>query len=103
MLEDAFPKIERGAVLCDPADAGEATAVEAAARARGSRVQVLTVGRVEDFEGAFDAARRAQAEALVVCRASPFFNTHRKRVVALAEQHRLAAITSTGTSPTPAA
>jgi hypothetical protein len=55
--------------------------------------------------------KRAGAEALIVC-ASPFFNAHRKRVVDLAEQHRLPAIyehredrerisTKNGTPPSP--
>jgi putative ABC transport system substrate-binding protein len=91
LLKEAFPKVERVAVLCDPADIGEAGAIDAVARSFGGRVQVLSVGRVEEFNGAFEAARRARAEALIVC-ASPFFNTHRKQVVNLAEQHRLAAI-----------
>ena len=91
LLKEAFPKIERVAVLCDPADIGEAGAIEAAAHSLGARVQVLSVSRLEEFEGAFESAKRARAEALIVC-ASPFFNAHRKRVVDLAEQHRLPAI-----------
>jgi putative ABC transport system substrate-binding protein len=74
LLKEAFPKVERVAVLCDPADIGEAGAIDAVARSFGGRVQVLSVGRVEEFNGAFEAARRARAEALIVC-ASPFFNT----------------------------
>ena len=91
LLKEAFPKVERVAVLCDPADIGEAGAIEAAARSFGGRVQVLSASRVEEFNGAFEAAKQARAEALLVC-ASPFFNTHRKHVVDLAGQHRLAAI-----------
>jgi hypothetical protein len=87
-----FPKIERVAVLCDAADTGEAGAIEAAAASLiGSPVQVLRASRVEEFAGAFGAAKRARAEALIVC-ASGFFTAHRKRLVDLAGQYRLAAI-----------
>jgi putative tryptophan/tyrosine transport system substrate-binding protein len=58
----------------------------------------LSVSRLEEFEGAFESTKRARAEALIVC-ASPFFNAHRKRVVDLAEQHRLQRSTSIETSP----
>jgi putative ABC transport system substrate-binding protein len=91
LLKEAFPKIEGIAVLYDPADIGEAGAIEAAAHSLGARMQVLSVNRLEEFEGAFESTKRARAEALIVC-ASPFFNAHRKRVVDLAEQHRLPAI-----------
>ena len=90
LLKEAFPKIERVAVLCDPADLGEAGAIEVAARTFGGRVHILAVSRVEELDGAFEAATRARTEALIVC-AAPFFNTHRKRVVDPARQHRLAA------------
>jgi putative ABC transport system substrate-binding protein len=93
LLRAVFPKIERVAVLCDAADMSEAGAIEAAAPALGnrSRVQVLRASRVEEFEGAVAAAKRARAEALIVC-ASGFFTAHRKRLIDLAGQHRLAAI-----------
>jgi ABC-type uncharacterized transport system substrate-binding protein len=91
LLKQVSPKIERVAVLCDAADIGEAAAIEAVAPSLGSRVQVLRVSRIEEFEGAFAAAKRARAEALIIC-ASGFFTAHRKRLVDLAGQHRLVAI-----------
>jgi len=92
LLKEVFPKIERVALLCGPIGApGEAGAIEAAARSLGIRLQVLSVTRAEEFEAAFEAAKRARAEALVVC-ASAFFNAHRKRLVERAGQKRLAAI-----------
>jgi putative ABC transport system substrate-binding protein len=72
LLKEALPQVERIAVLCDPADIGEAGATEASARSFGGRGQVLAVSRVEDFDEAFAAAKQARAEALIVC-ASPFF------------------------------
>jgi putative tryptophan/tyrosine transport system substrate-binding protein len=91
LLKALLPKIERVAVLCDAADISEAGAIEATAPSLGSRMQVLRASRVEEFEGAVAAAKRARAEALIVC-ASGFFTAHRKRLVDLAAQYRLAAI-----------
>jgi putative ABC transport system substrate-binding protein len=91
LLKEVFPKIERVAALCDAADASEAGAIEAAAPLRGSQVQVLRVSRADEFEGAFQTAKRGRAQALIVC-ASGFFTAHLKRLVDLAGQSRLAAI-----------
>jgi putative tryptophan/tyrosine transport system substrate-binding protein len=91
LLKQVLPKIERVAVLCDAADIGEAEAIQAVAPSLGTRVQVLRVSRVEEFEGAFGAAKRARAAALIIC-ASGFFTAHRKPLVDLAGQYRLVAI-----------
>ena len=92
LLREILPKVERVAVLSDPAartpDLG---ATQAAARSLGLRLQVLSVGRPEEFLGAFEAARNAGAEALIVL-ASPVFNTYRRRLVDLAAQNRLIAV-----------
>src|SRR5260370_21095622 len=90
LLQEVFPKIERVAALCDAADDSEARAIEAAAPLRGSKVQVLRVNRADEFEGAFGAAKRGRAQALIVC-ASGFFTAHLKRLVDLARHSRLAA------------
>jgi putative ABC transport system substrate-binding protein len=45
----------------------------------------------QDFHGAFEAARKAGAEALIVL-ASSVFNHHRQRLVDLAAQNRLLAV-----------
>jgi ABC-type uncharacterized transport system substrate-binding protein len=92
LLREVLPKIERVAVLHDPAaDTPDVGATQAAARSLGLRLQVLTVGRPEEFLGAFEAARNAGAEALIVL-ASPVFNTYRRRLVDLAAQSRLIAV-----------
>jgi putative ABC transport system substrate-binding protein len=47
--------------------------------------------RPEEFHGAFEAARKAGAEALIVL-ASSVFNLHRQRLVDLAAHNRLLAV-----------
>jgi hypothetical protein len=61
LAQGGFAKIEPVAVLCDPADMGEAGAIETAALSLGAWVQVLSVSRLEEFEGAFESAKRARA------------------------------------------
>jgi putative ABC transport system substrate-binding protein len=54
-------------------------------------LQLLSVGRTQEFDGAFQSARQAGAEALIVF-ASGFFNTQRRRLVDLATQNRFVAV-----------
>jgi putative ABC transport system substrate-binding protein len=92
LLREVLPTVKRVAVLKDPvAPAQDPDATQAAARALGLRLQVLSVGRPEDFPGAFEAARKAGAEALIVL-ASSVFNLHRQRLVDLAAENRLIAV-----------
>jgi len=60
------------APLAAEAHSAQADVTQAAARALGLKVHVLSVSRADEFPGAFDAARKAHAEALVVL-ASSFF------------------------------
>jgi putative ABC transport system substrate-binding protein len=66
-------------------------ATHAAARSLGLRLQLLNVGRPEEFPGAFQAARKTDADALIVL-ASGFFNTQRRCLIDLAAQNRLIAV-----------
>jgi ABC-type uncharacterized transport system substrate-binding protein len=52
------------------------------------RLQVLSVGRPDDFGTAFAAAQKNRAEA-VIALPSAFFFAHRIRLVELAIRHRL--------------
>jgi putative tryptophan/tyrosine transport system substrate-binding protein len=91
LLREVLPTVKRVAVLSDPVvTALDLDATQAAARSFGLRLQVLSVGS-EDFHGAFEAARKAGAEALIVL-ASSVFNHHRQRLVDLAAQNRLLAV-----------
>jgi putative tryptophan/tyrosine transport system substrate-binding protein len=66
-------------------------ALPRAARALGVHLQRLEVREPDDYEGAFAAAIRARAEAMIVL-ACYFHAVHWRRVVTLAAQHRLPAL-----------
>jgi putative ABC transport system substrate-binding protein len=92
LLREVLPAVQRVAVLSDPAaNTPDLGATQAAAPSLGLRLQVLSAGRPEEFDGAFEAARRSRAEALIVL-ASPVFNTYRRRLIGLAAQNRLIAV-----------
>jgi putative ABC transport system substrate-binding protein len=63
---------------------------EAAARAVGHELQVVTVKGAQDFEGAFAQIVQAGGGALLVGN-SPFFTGQRRQLVALAARHALPA------------
>jgi len=93
LLKEAVPSITRVAVLADPA--GPSTLhvheMQSAAQALGLTLQVLEVRDPRQFDNVFAAMTTEGAHALIVD-ASPFFHTHRRRIVDLAAQHRLPAI-----------
>jgi ABC-type uncharacterized transport system substrate-binding protein len=92
LLREIRPTVERVAVLHDPAASpADVDATRAATRALGLQLQLLSVGRSQDFDGAFQTARKTGADALIVL-ASGFFNTQRHRLVNLAAQNRLIAV-----------
>ncbi len=92
LLREVMPAVKRVAVLRDPvAPIQDLGATQAAARSLGLRPQVLSVGRPEEFHGAFRAAKNAGAEALIVL-ASSVFNHHRQGLVDLAADNRLIAV-----------
>jgi putative ABC transport system substrate-binding protein len=92
LLKEAVPGVSRVAALADRRGGGQqGRTAEVAAQSVGVRLQVLTVGRPDDFETAFAKVKREHAEALIVL-GSPFFSTHRARLVELAARHRLPAM-----------
>jgi putative ABC transport system substrate-binding protein len=89
LLVEALPNIRRVAVLRDlntPRKWAEAT--EEAGHRLGLALQLLEVTEPETFEGAFEAAVNARADALDIL-ASAFFNSHKARLVELAAKYRL--------------
>ena len=92
LLKETLPRVSRVAALWDP---GSGTFhlrdLEAAARSLGIELQVLEVGRPEDFRRAFEAAKKTRAEALNVL-ASPFLHGNRQTILDLAAKNRLPAI-----------
>src|SRR6266571_2702139 len=80
-LKEAVPSLARVAALWTPDHPdGEYRDTEAAARRLGIQLQSLEVRRPEEFDGAFEAAIRARAEALMVV-SSRFMNLNRSRVL----------------------
>ena len=92
LLKETVPKASRVAVLSNPALAATAapilSEVERAARSLGLELQVLGVRGPEDFDRAFEAMTRKQADALFVLGDAMLF-THRQRLVDLEAKHRL--------------
>jgi putative ABC transport system substrate-binding protein len=96
LLKQAFPGIERIAILSDQtipgADASGLAPIEraneAAARAAGLRPQTLKVKGPEDLGQAFDSMIVERAQALLILEVPVPF-AHRKRIGELAIAHRL--------------
>ena len=92
LLKETIPKASRVAVLSNAARAAlQAPAlseVERASRSLGLELQVLGVQGPEDFDRAFEAMTRKQADALFVLADSMLW-LHRQRLAHLAATHRL--------------
>jgi putative ABC transport system substrate-binding protein len=91
LLKEAIPRATRVAILWNPEDQGSAlqkSAVDAAARSLGIRVQHLQVRGPEEFNGGFAAMARERAEALMFGGSSMFL-VHRTRIAELALKGRL--------------
>jgi putative ABC transport system substrate-binding protein len=96
LLKEVIPKMSRVAILWDVHGPGPAIAFkeyEAAARAFKLELRSLEVrGPNLDFEKAFQAAKAARAEALIVVR-NPLMTQHAKQVFELATRNRLPSMT----------
>jgi putative ABC transport system substrate-binding protein len=94
LLKESFPKAARVAFLWPsggPRGNLPFTEMEAAAKALGLKLQSLPVGGLDDFEPAFEAAKREGAHALVTT-PTAVINTQRDRIVDFAAKNRLPAI-----------
>jgi len=98
LLKEALPNISRVAVLMSPFRTAPALGehflkqTESAAQVVGVHLQVLRIEEAADLEGAFQAARRDRAGAVIIL-SNPFFSVHAARVADLAIKHRLPTIT----------
>jgi putative ABC transport system substrate-binding protein len=91
LLKDTVPGLARVAVFYNPVEVSAVRQVrdtEEAARVLGLQVQALEVRGLEDFEGAFAAARTGRADGVTVL-AGPGISAHRARLIDLAAQSRL--------------
>jgi len=94
LLKETVPKLSRAAFLWSPTNpnaADELKEVETVARFLRVEVQSLAVKGPDDFEGAFQAATKKRAQALMVG-GGGFLNAHNKRIVELAAKNRLPAM-----------
>jgi putative ABC transport system substrate-binding protein len=94
LLKTAFPKVSRVAILWNPNNPNNVAGLkeyEVAARALTMQLLPLDVRSADDFEGAFLAALRARADALIAV-ADAVLVTHRARIVDFAAKNRLPAM-----------
>ena len=95
-LKEAVPSVARVAVLWNPDHAdGEYRDIEGAARRLGVQVHSLEVRGPQDFDGAFQAATRTRAEALMVV-SSRLMNLNRPRILEFASKQRMVLVTGWG-------
>ena len=90
LLKEAAPKVSRVAYLFSPPSVFPIFSAETTA---GLKLKVLPVqvASPDEFEKAFEAIRTARVDAIRVG-SSPFFVTHRQRIIEFAARERLPAI-----------
>ncbi|HEU0201133.1 MAG TPA: ABC transporter substrate-binding protein [Burkholderiaceae bacterium] len=92
LLKELIPQLKRVVALWDPVThERQPKLVEAAARGLGLEVQVLRAKTASELEGAFDAAEKAGAQAVLVL-ISPMFIGKRADLARLAAKHRMPAM-----------
>jgi putative ABC transport system substrate-binding protein len=93
LLKEVIPKVYRVAVLFLRSAAMQTSIkeTEAAAQSLRLQLQLLEVKAADEIEGAFDAAKKQRADALVQIQAS-FFEPHQQRIIDLAAKYRLPAM-----------
>jgi putative tryptophan/tyrosine transport system substrate-binding protein len=92
LLTEVVPKMSRVGVLWESPNRGILVSgfkdYEAPARALQLQLQLLEVRGANDFEGAFRAAAKGRANALIMIR-SPLHTRHQKQIADLAIKNRL--------------
>ena len=91
LLHDFVPKAELIALLVNPTSPvaePQTRDAQAAARALGVRLTVLSAVTENDFDQVFASLVRQRTDALFVS-ADPFFSSRREHLVALAAQHAI--------------
>jgi len=91
LLRELLPSLRSVAILQDLAmrtTMDQVSATQEAGAKLAMRLHVLSVESPEHYEAAFEAAKKAGAEALIVLPSSAF-NASRRQLIRLAAQHRL--------------
>jgi putative ABC transport system substrate-binding protein len=94
LLKETIPKLSRVAVFgtsTQPANAQSLKKTELAAGAFRVKLQYLDILVPKDIEGAFQAAGKGQADAVLMLVPSSVAGSHRKEIVELAVKSRLPA------------
>ena len=94
LLKETRPSVRRVASLFNadsPNEVASLGSADAASQLIGVKLHHVGVRRSEDFEQAFATMSQQQVEALITV-ASSMLGAHRRRIVELAEKHRLPAI-----------
>jgi putative ABC transport system substrate-binding protein len=94
LLKETVPKLSRVAFLWSPSNPdgdNQVKETEPVARFLRVGIQPLEVKGPDDFEGAFQAATKKRAQALILG-GGGFFGAYHKRIVELAAKSRLPAI-----------
>ena len=94
LLHELIPTASRIAVIVNPNSPEvdrQLSDLQTAARAIGRELKIFRVGTESEFDSAFATLAQDTAQALLVA-GDPFFNSHRARIVALAERHKIPAI-----------
>jgi putative tryptophan/tyrosine transport system substrate-binding protein len=92
LLHEAAPSARRIAILRDRTSSGsDVKPTLQAAEAAGVQARIFEVMNPDEYEGSFNAAIAAQADAIDVL-GSPVFNTNRERLISLAARYRLPAM-----------
>jgi putative ABC transport system substrate-binding protein len=98
LMKEALPRIMRVAVLWDARNEGGAAnlrQLEAESVLLGLRIQDVGVAGPNELRGAFEAATRGRAEAIVLVD-DVLLSSHRASIVELARKHRLPVISIYG-------
>jgi putative tryptophan/tyrosine transport system substrate-binding protein len=93
LLKEVIPKLYRVAVLTYGGAAMQTSIkeTEVAAQSLHLQVQLLKLKAPDEIEGAFDAAKKQRADALVQIQAA-FLEPHQQRIIDLAAKYRLPAM-----------
>ena len=97
LLKETVPKLSRVAFLWSPTNPASdyyVKEMETVARFLRVEIQSLEVKGPDDFEGAFQAAAKKRAQALMLG-GGGFFGAHQKRIIDLAAKNRLPAMYTT--------
>jgi putative ABC transport system substrate-binding protein len=90
LLKEVIPKLFRVAILTPLGEAFRTSRkeMEVTAQALGLQLQVLQIRGADELEGAFDAAKKQRAGALLQAQAT-YFSPYQSRIIDLAAKNRL--------------